>query len=124
MTPKQWNELFASGKIPRALKLSVAREARTYLITLAPGVQIGTNALVEALYPRAIADQTLEGDIARTAIYKYIGLLAKEGLDDCCIKGAAAGQYMGRPLYPWLWFAPESSECICPTCGQPTGAAE
>lgn len=120
MTPKQWNQLFASGKTARALKLSVAREARTYLITLAPGVQIGTNALVEALYPRAIADQTLEGDIARNGMYKFIGLLAKDGLDDCCVKATEPqGQYMGRPLYPWIWFAPETSECLCPTCGQP-----
>lgn len=121
MQPKEWNELFAAGKTTKQLKLAVAHEARRYLSTLARGIEIGTNALVEALYPRAIAEQSLNGDIARNGIYKFVGLLAREGLEDCCVKSKVPqGQYMGRPLYPWIWFAPEDDECICPTCGQVT----
>lgn len=117
MTPKEWNQVFASGVVTRRLKLIVAREARLYLTTLGPGVQVSTNALVEALYARAEAEQSLEGDIARNGIYKFIGLSAPEELSDCCIKGEPTGQFMGRPKRPWLWFAPETH--TCPTCGQP-----
>lgn len=119
MTPQQWNKLFNSGLPAGRVANTAAVDIRAYLLALMPGVTIGTNELVEALYPRAIADQSLAGDNARHQLYKMIGKLAHDKLADCCMKGEVKEKkYMGREVRPWLWFCPEDSDC-CATCGQP-----
>jgi hypothetical protein len=119
MTPKQWDSLFdpETKNAYYTIKSTVEHSAREHLATVAPGLQIGTNALVEALYPRAIADQTLAGDHARGQLYKLIQRLAVDGLQDCCVKGEVQGKYMGRVKRPWLWFSPPEPE-LCYACGQ------
>ncbi len=119
MTPEQWNQLINdhAEKLSGKVRNRIALEARLYLITLAPGIEISTNKLVEALYPRAVADKTLAGDLARRAIYKVIGQLTLDGLQDCCRKGEVNGKFMGRPKRPWLWYCPEGVE-VCCMCGQ------
>ncbi len=116
MIPEQWNQKFATLP-PRKLKKIVEREARIILSKLEPKVKISTEQLVESLYPREISYLTLEGDNARTGIYRLIGQLAAEGLDDCCVKGKVNGQFMGKPKRPWLWFRCEPEE-VCEFCGQ------
>lgn len=87
-------------------------------MTLIPGVVMSTNELVEALYPRAIADQSLKGDIARGELYKRIGQLAHDKLSDCCVKGEKKEKkYMGHVVRPWIWFCPENTD-VCSHCGQ------
>ena len=120
MTPKQWDRLFdpESKNSYYTIKSSVMSAARGHLATVAPGIHLSTNELVEALYPRAVADQTLTGDLARAQLYKFIGRLAVDGLQDCCVKGEVTGKFMGRVKRPWLWFAPPDTE-LCYACGQP-----
>ncbi len=120
ITPEKWNRIF-DPKIPakpRFLKARVAGEARRYLNSLAPGMMIGTHELVEALYPIRLAERSLAGDRARTGIFALLALLARKGLDDCCIKGEGTGKkYMGHIVRPWIWFCPDDTE-YCKKCGQ------
>ena len=123
MTPEKWNVMIGAGLPAKQIKARVGKEARAHLATLALGETITTNQLVEALYPRAVADQSRIGDDTRNAIYKFIGLLAREDMADCCMKGEVSGQFMGRPKRPWLWFSPPEQETCC-MCGQVMPAAE
>lgn len=116
VTYEQWNDLLGSENLARG-RAVLAVEARRVLLELTLGEKITTNELVERIYPRAIADQTLAGDIARTQMYTLIGQLAKGDLSDACEKGEVNGHYMGKPKRPWLWFKPIGSE-ICCMCGQ------
>lgn len=119
LTTDEWNNFMSpEAKFPpRMLKKRVRKEVREYLSTLAPGITISTHELGEALYPQAVAVQTLRGDMTRHKIFEIIGKLANDGLDDCCVKGPVNGKFMGKPKRPWLWFCPPD-EKICPTCGQ------
>jgi hypothetical protein len=125
MTPKKWDVMFSQeAAIPlRRLKAWVEKEARAHLATLAVDETTSTEKLVEALYPRDIAALSLGGDVARTAIYKIIGVLARSEMGDCCEKGEVNGQFMGRPKRPWVWFCPPEQETCC-MCGQPLPAEE
>ena len=116
MNPQQWNELSESGA-RGVFKKAVEHHTRLYLATLAPGVTLTTNQLVEALYPRNVAAQSLTGDNTRNNIYRVVGQLALEGLEDCCMKGEVSGSYFGKPKRPWIWFAPEEQPRCC-MCGQ------
>ena len=122
MTPKQWNEL-SELRSHALMKKTVEHRVRLYLATLAPGVTITTNQLVEALYPRKVADQSLLGDNTRNNIYRAISQLATTGLEDCCMKGEVSGSYFGKPKRPWLWFAPPE-QAVCCMCGQIMPAGE
>ena len=120
MTPGQWNEIFSkeAGLSQKAIRRRVAMEVRALLTEVAPGITLSTNELIEALYPRAVADQSLTGDTARTHLYKIVGKLAHDDLSDCCVKGEVKDKkYMGREVRPWLWFCPEDTE-VCKACGQ------
>ena len=116
VTLEQWNTMLSSDNLARGKKM-LAIEARRVLLDLGEGDTLSTNDLVEAIYPRAVADQTLAGDIARTQVYKLISALALTDLSDCCEKGEPNGQYMGKPKRPWIWFKPVGCE-ICCMCGQ------
>lgn len=116
VTYEQWNDMLGSENLARGKRV-LAVEARRVLLELGEGETMATNALVERIYPRAVADQTLAGDIARTQMYKLIGVLALTDLSDACEKGEPNGQYMGKPKRPWIWFKPIGSE-ICCMCGQ------
>lgn len=117
MTPDEWNKLELPDGSIKQFKSVVSREARTFLETLLPGETINTNNLVEALYPRDIAAQSLQSDLTRTRIYTLIGQLAISGLEDCCVKGEVQGTFYGKPKRPWIWFCPVERE-VCPHCGQ------
>ena len=116
-TTQQWNALVTADVKPSRFRDAVAHNARVYLAGLGEGEQISTEQLVEALYPRSVAVQTLTGDTARTSIYAAISKLAVMGLEDCCVKGEVNGNYMGRPKRPWLWFSPGPVD-VCSKCGQ------
>lgn len=96
----------------------VALNAREHLATIAPGLMTTTDNLIEALYPRKLAEQSLRGDRTRFALSKLLLDCAKKELSDCCVKGEVNGQYMGKPKRPWLWFYAPPPE-TCPHCGQP-----
>ena len=115
-TPKEWEAIFKSGMAMRHIKRIVEREARMHLQTIVES--ISTEKLVEALYPRKAAEQSVHGSIARKGIYVAIGKLALDGLDDCCVKGEVNGHYMGKPKRPWVWFCPDHIEEYCCMCGQ------
>lgn len=116
-TLNQWNELMNLQPSAVVVRETTAHQVRLYLSTLRAGEKIGTNDLVEALYPRAVADETLEGDIARTRLYQVLQVLTNTALSDCCLKGKANGKYMGHTKRPWLWFKPPEREMCC-MCGQ------
>jgi hypothetical protein len=119
MDTNQWNKLLNSELPPQRITITVAMAVRTHLVALTPGMTLSTNELIEALYPRAIADQSLAGDNARTQLYKIVGKLAHDKLSDCCMKGEVKEKkYMGREVRPWIWFCPEDTDC-CAVCGQP-----
>lgn len=122
-TPEGWNALI-TAEVPTArFRERVAHCARMYLASLEEGVTISTEQLVEHLYPRAIADQTLAGDTARKRIYMSLAKLAPIGLEDCCVKGEVNGQFMGKPKRPWRWFSPGPVD-VCCMCGQIVQPAE
>jgi hypothetical protein len=118
MTPTEWNMVLRAIVPTVHAKKNVHEQARAYLTTLPQGETIGTNELIEAMYPRDVADKSLEGDEARTRIYALLAKLALDDMHDCCTKGEATGKkFMGRPARPWLWHAPKVKEC-CVMCGQ------
>lgn len=118
MEPKQWNDLFRDELAsPKVLRATVDHHARAHLATLAQGVTISTEALVESLYPRALAELSLLGDVTRDKIFTCVLALAKTGMEDCCKKGEPSGKCFGKVKRPWLWFAPLEHE-KCPACGQ------
>lgn len=115
-----WNELLDPHREDRDVKKireAIALKAREHLATVAPGLTVTTGELLEAFYPREIADQSLRGDRARHALSYQLLECTKKELSDCCIKGEVNGQFMGRPKRPWLWFFAEPRE-TCPHCGQ------
>lgn len=118
MQPKEWDELFTSDVSVKKVQHIVMQQVRIHLATLAPGVTLSTTELVEALYPLKVAERSVQGDNSRATIFKIVGKLAREGLEDCCMKSdKPSGTFMGRPRYPWLWFCPAEDK-LCPTCGQ------
>lgn len=116
MTPREWNQLIVSDAPMRAFKDAAQRCALEFLASVPKGKEIKTEQLVEGLYPRAVADQSLQGDLARKRIYIVIYKLASNGLEDCARKGEVSGEYMGKPKRPWLWFNPGNLE-VCFACG-------
>jgi hypothetical protein len=123
LTWQEWNALCTKEVPGKKRRQAVSKYARQYLLALTPGITISTNELGEALYPREVGERNVTNDNARTEIFRQLGLLAKDGLDDCCIKGEVCGQFMGRPRRPWLWFCPEDQE-LCAACGQVVVADE
>lgn len=117
MTPEQWNALFLSAVSPKRFRDAVEREVRLYLAHLEMGEMVSTENVVEHLYPRAVAEQSLTGDSARTRIYAVMAKLPYSNLEDCCMKGKVTGQFMGKPKRPWLWFSPGDIQ-VCTSCGQ------
>lgn len=119
MTPVEWKKLLGDAKASTSkVKKTIAHEARSILSQLAPGMTMGTNELVETLYPRNEADKSRAGDEARNKLYRVVQQLAVETLKDCCIKSdISSGKYMGKPRYPWIWFCPPEQE-LCYACGQ------
>ena len=118
LEPKEWDMVLRPIVPTSHAKKVVSDNAREYLNGFAQGVYISTNDLVEALYPRVIADLSLAGDEARARIYKVLAMLALDGMTDCATRGEPDGKkYMGRPSRPWLWHAPKTRE-ICCMCGQ------
>ena len=118
LDPAEWNMVLRPIVPTSHAKKVVAENAREHLATLEQGKTISTNDLVEALYPRVIADLSLAGDEARMRIYKLIGALALDGMTACATRGEPDGKkYMGRPSRPWLWHAPKIRETCC-MCGQ------
>ena len=115
ITTKEWDMVLRPVVPTSHAKKVVHENAREYLKTVEGN--IGTNALVEALYPREIADKTLGGDLARTRIYTLLAKLALDDMHDCCTKGEPEGMFMGRPKRPWLWHKPKERE-VCCMCGQ------
>lgn len=116
-TPEQWNKILAPEMASVYARNAVMHAARVHLASLAPEKRIGTEQLVETLYPRTKAERSLTGDNARARIYTVLAKLATDGLEDCCEKGEVNGQFMGKPKRPWLWFSPGDVE-ICCMCGQ------
>lgn len=118
LTPKEWNETMEYSNSMQLIRATVAAEARLYLATLADGIELSTEKLVDGLYPRAVAEKTLAGDSARSRIYKIIAKLAANGLEDCCKKGEPnPKKFMGKTTRPWLWFNPGTVP-VCYACGQ------
>ena len=117
IAPKEWDMVLRPVVPTVHAKKVIHEQARAYLLTLAQGETFSTNDLVEALYPREIADKTLGGDLARTRIYTLLAKLALDDMHDCCTKGEPEGMFMGRPKRPWHWHAPKQRE-VCCLCGQ------
>jgi hypothetical protein len=120
MTLGEWKELLhpVIGEMDKKkVRAIVAANAREYLATVAPGITISTGDLLEAMYPREIAEQSLRGDRTRNALSHQLLECAKKELADCCVKGEVSGQYMGKPKRPWVWFA--GTRELCPHCSQP-----
>lgn len=119
LTPKEWNNILRPITPTNHAKKVVAQYARAYLIEYAQDMTLSTNELVEVLYPRSVADQSLEGDEARMRIYKLVAMLALDGMNDCATRGDVeeGKKFMGRPVRPWLWHAPKVRE-VCCLCGQ------
>lgn len=119
MTPDQWNELLhpvIGEEDMKKVRGLVARDAREHLATIAPGLTITTTQLLDAFYPRELAELSLKNDHTRNAIAQQLQKCATKELEDCCVKGEVNGQYMGKPKRPWLWFALPRE--LCPHCGQ------
>jgi hypothetical protein len=118
MTPAEWDVLLRSDARKTVAYAHVAEAARAVLVKLDAGATLSTNDLVEALYPRAVADKSLAGDNARGRIYKALADAATRSLKDCATKGPPEGKkFMGRPVRPWIWHAPKELD-VCVHCGQ------
>lgn len=117
LTAERWVVLLNSKISRKRIKARLAQDVREYLSTLMVGDVIGTNEVVEAIFPKEAAEATRKAFEARAEIFRLIGQLANDGLDDCCIKGDVEGQFMGKPKRPWRWFYPNESD-KCPSCGQ------
>ena len=116
LKPEEWDMVMRPLVPTTHAKKVVAEHARAFLQS--QHHVLTTNQLVEALYPRAVADQSLAGDEARDRIYKLLAALAVDDLHDCAQRGEPDGRkFMGRPTRPWLWHAPKAKES-CPMCGQ------
>ena len=118
LKPSEWDTILRAIVPTVHAKKVVHEQARAFLQAMDQGETISTNNLVEAMYPREIADKSLAGDEARSRIYAMLAKLALDDMHDCCTKGEPDGKkFMGRPVRPWLWHAPKAKEC-CPMCGQ------
>jgi hypothetical protein len=118
LEPKEWDMVLRPLVPTHHAKKVIGEHARALLTDLLPGEILTTNQVVEALYPRDVADKSLTGDVARTRMYQLLAALAVDGLHDCATRGEpTAKKYMGRPTRPWLWHAPKVKES-CPMCGQ------
>lgn len=120
MTTDEWNVLLdphSPDRNVKEIRSVIALNAREYLATIAPGLTVTTGDLLEAFYPRELAELSLRGDRARDALSHFLLECTKKELSDCCVKGKVNGQYMGKPKRPWLWFSAPPRE-LCPHCGQ------
>jgi hypothetical protein len=116
MTPLEWEiRLHKEQKWGNAYP-HVEREVRAYLNTLAAGVTISTNQLVEALYP--VASVRGEGN-GRQRIYEALKAThhgRPAMLEDCRMRGPVKKIHGGIKGRPWLWHKPTPRLVCCPNC--------
>ena len=119
MTPLEWEVACHRDRRWGEAYAVVEREARAHLATLAPGVTISTNQLVERLYP--VAGVRGEGQ-GRQRIYTALKASRKGQpmlLTDCRTKGPLKRIMGGIKARPWVWHRPEVPAprmICCPNC--------
>lgn len=108
----EWDATLAPETPNAQVQNVVEQEVRQFLAGYVG--KTTTRHLIERLYPYAVG---LTAHRNRSRLIKTLMVLAKKSLSDCCERGKPH-IYMGKPAYPFLWFAPPPKLVLsCPHCG-------